>query len=390
MKITVVEPAARGGLIHYAFQLCRAMQNAGADVTLVTARDYELEGIAHPFKLERRLRLWDPKPSRDSLPRVFRPVRRATRAAIYYREWLRLGAFLRRTKPDVVQFGDIRFATDYAPLAMARRTTRIMADICHNVRPLSGSEGAFRERSLFKRIYGLFDTIFVHYDVNAREFARSFPESALKVVPIVHGNEEIFRELASPLPAARGEGSIVLFFGTLSRYKGLDLLLEAFVNVPDATLVVAGFPAPDFDVDAFRRDAERLGIADRLRLVARYIESSEVASWMELADVIVFPYREIFQSGALHVAQTFGVPIVATRVGAMAEVIRDRETGLVVEPDDVPALSAAIRELLSDRVLARRLGDAAARDAATKYSWRSVAETILTRYEHCLVKGGRR
>jgi len=105
---------------------------------------------------------------------------------------------------------------------------------------------------------------------------------------------------------------------------------------------------------------------------------------MQRADVVVFPYREIFQSGALHIAQTFGAPIVTTRVGAMPEVIRHRETGLVVEPDDPPALAAAIRELLHDRALARRLGDAAAHDAATRYSWSRVAETMLRTYEALL------
>jgi len=377
MKITVVEPSARGGLIHYAFQLCRAMHHAGADVTLVTARDYELEQLPHPFQLERRLRLWDPKPSSDALPRALRPARRATRAAIYYREWLRLAAFLRRTRPDVVQFGDIRFAADYAPLAMIRRSARVMADICHNVRPFAG--GTFKDSRVYDRIYRLFDTIFVHYEINAHEFARTFPESAPNVVPIVHGNAELFRELGSK--EVQLKSPTVLFFGTLSRYKGLDLLLSAFAEVPDATLVIAGFPAPDFDLDEFRRGAERLG---RVELVPRYIEGDAVAGWMQRADVVVFPYREIFQSGALHIAQTFGAPIVTTRVGAMPEVIRHRETGLVVEPDDPPALAAAIRELLHDRALARRLGDAAAHDAATRYSWSRVAETMLRTYEALL------
>lgn len=369
MKIAVVELAGKGGLIHYAYQLCRAMQREGAEVTLVTDRHYELESLPHAFDVHRVLRLWDPKPEHDTPRRL----RRVHRAAIYYREWRRLTAHLSTLGADVVQFGDIRFATDVAPLRAATRTARLAADICHNVRPFSarGGFGASRlERALYRQVYRRFDVVFVHYDVNREAFARAFP--GVNVVEIVHGNEEIFRELAKPTSLGI-EGPVVLFFGTIAAYKGIDVLLEAFQRVDNATLVIAGYPLGD--VPSPR---------DRVRVIPRYIPSEEVAAWMQLADVIVFPYRDVFQSGALHVAQTFGVPIVATRVGAMAEVIRDRQTGLLVEPNDPIALTNAINELLANRALAQSLGEAARHDAETRFAWQGVARTILKTYEALL------
>lgn len=408
MKIAVVEFAGKGGLIHYAFQLCRAMSAEGADVTLITDRNYELESLTAPFEVERALNLWDPKPGSHTTPALIRKARRATRAARYYREWFRVRGLVRKMNPDVVQLGDLRFATDLAPILALRRSSRVLADICHNVQPFSGGEGSSGtfamsslERSLYRRTYAAFDEIFVHYEVNAREFGRTFPELSSRTTTIVHGNEEIFRELdggatADSLRAdlrMTAKQKVVLFFGTLSRYKGLDILLDAFslvhARVPEAVLVVAGFPFSDFDVDAYRREAERRGLAERIRIVPRYVASSEVAAWMSLADVIVFPYRNVFQSGALHVAHTFGVPIVATNVGAMSEVVRNRESGIVVAPRDVDAIAGAIVELLLDRVLATRFGAAASNDAATNYSWRSVARTILQRYEQALARRGR-
>ena len=403
MKIAVVEFAGKGGLIHYAWQLCRAMHAQGADVTLVTDIHYELDALAAPFKVDRALRLWDPKPDErflgSSVPRetpgapeqpryrgtARSKLRRLFRAAIYHREWLRLAAHLRELRPDVVQFGDIRFGTDLAPLAAARAAGRISADICHNIHPFSG-DGTFGfsrfERALYSRVYAGFDAVFVHYASNIERFAATFPASASKAVPIIHGNEEIFRELASPqitpqtlrreLGLAENE-PVVLFFGTISTYKGIDLLVDAFEHVREATLVLAGFPLGDVPQTT-----------ERVRVVPRYIESNAVAAWMEMADVVVFPYRNVFQSGALHVAQTFGAPIVATRVGAMPEVIRHRQTGLIVEPDDSGALAQAINELLADRALARSLGDAAAREAATDYAWANVANAILQTYEGLL------
>ena len=98
---------------------------------------------------------------------------------------------------------------------------------------------------------------------------------------------------------------------------------------------------------------------------------------MELASVIVFPYRDIYQSGALHVPQTFGVPIVASRVGAMQDVVEDGVSGLLVEPENPEALAAAVTRLLGDRDLATRLGARAAADAQGPSCWNHIARPIL-------------
>src|SRR5438874_6953795 len=93
MRIAVIEFAGKGGMTHYAFQLGRGLTAAGADVTLVTATDYELSALDHPFRVEPRIELWDPKPagrlSTSPLAVAWRKIRRLARAARYYKEWLR-------------------------------------------------------------------------------------------------------------------------------------------------------------------------------------------------------------------------------------------------------------------------------------------------------------
>ena len=99
-----------------------------------------------------------------------------------------------------------------------------------------------------------------------------------------------------------------------------------------------------------------------------------------LASVIVFPYRDIYQSGAIHVAQTFGVPTVASAVGAMQDVVEHEVSGLLVAPESPDALAEAVIRLLKDRELASRLGSRFAADAQGAFSWRANAETILAAY----------
>lgn len=390
MRIVFLEPAGKGGMIHYAFQLCRALARAGADVTLITATEYELASLEAPFRVETSIELWDPKPSGkiSTTPWAvaWRKLRRVTRAVRYYREWLRQVRRVAELEPDVVLIGDIRFPFDLFPLLLLRRKARVLADICHNVQPFQTSGMFDRKRwrqFLYRRIYDLFDAVFVHFERNREEFLESFGVPPSRVGVIVHGNEDIFRELRTPgVDAAAlrprigiGDEPVVLFFGTLSRYKGVDVLLDAWPRVhaeTGARLVLAGFPFHDFDLAAHRQRA-----TEGVTWVPEYIDSGDVAAWMELASVIVFPYRDIYQSGAVHVAQSFGVPTVASDVGAFRDVIEDGVSGLLVPPEDPNALAEALIRLLKDRPLATRLGTGIQAAAQGPFAWETQAAKIL-------------
>jgi glycosyltransferase involved in cell wall biosynthesis len=381
VKVVVIEFAGKGGMIHYVFQLCRAMAEEGADVTLITSKQFELASLPRNFDVQPVIDLWDPK-ANDAGP-IRRKVRRVARAIRYYMQWLRVIKRVAALKPDVVQVGDIPFPLDLLPLRLLRRKAPLFADICHNVNPfdVAGGFGRSRwKRFFYRRIYRLFDVVFVHFDRNAAEFAKSFRSRRTAVIK--HGNEALFEELRDPAIDSSvlrtrlriGIDPVVLFFGTLSRYKGVDVLLKAFPRIHGETgarLVLAGFPLPDFDVPPFH---------DFLTFVPEYVKSEEIAAWMELASVIVFPYRDIYQSGAIHVAQTFGVPTVASAVGAMQDVVQHEVSGLLVPPEHPDALAEAVIRLLNDRELASRLGSHFAADARGAYSWRANAETILAEY----------
>lgn len=385
MKIVFIEFAGKGGMIHYAYQLARGLQQEGADVTLLTEKEhYELAALEHPFRVDRFIETWDPKPTGKQIAPWLRKIRRIGRAFRYYREWLRVAKRVEELAPDLVLLGDIRFPFDLFPLMILRRKARRFADICHNVRPYDTGGGFSRSRLrqfFYRRIYRLFDIVFVHFERNRAELMASFGIPLERTGVIVHGNEEIFRELRTPgvdgaaMRRRLGIGDherVVLFFGTLSWYKGIDVLLQSFRRVANARLVIAGFAFHDFDLEAHRKLA-----GENVLWAPEYIDSGDVAGWMEMADAIVFPYRDIYQSGALHVAQTFGVPIVASAIGAMKDVIEHEVSGLLVTPEDPEALAAALNRILDDRELAQRLGARAAQDAQGRFSWRTQARAIL-------------
>ena len=143
------------------------------------------------------------------------------------------------------------------------------------------------------------------------------------------------------------DGPVVLFFGHVRRYKGLEDLVAAMPIVRErvpATLVVAGrFFTPLRHVRAL---VERCGANDVVRLHPGYVRGDEVEDLFSCADVVALPYREASQSGIVAQAALFGKPVVATEVGGLAEAVGD--LGILVPPASPDALAAGIVQALRD------------------------------------------
>nr|WP_246253442.1 glycosyltransferase family 4 protein [Sulfitobacter maritimus] len=172
---------------------------------------------------------------------------------------------------------------------------------------------------------------------------------------------------------------VVLFFGLLRPSKGVDHLLEAFAQVPtrhNARLVISGYPTKMFDTQALRRRAKSLGIEARCRFHFDYLPNEKVSPLMEMADLVVFPYRNATASGVLALAQSFAKPVIATRVGGLMEAVTDGETGITVPPEDPTAIAKAIDDLLAHPDKARRLGQNAKRVLAHERSWAVAAARV--------------
>ena len=196
---------------------------------------------------------------------------------------------------------------------------------------------------------------------------------ARKIDVVPHGEFSFYRRTAVSLTSARdcGDGARVLFFGRILPYKGLGTLLEAFQlvkeKVPHARLDVVGHG----DLRPYRRQLEILG--DSVRVVNRWIPDDEVDDYFRVADVVVLPYIEASQSGVIAIAYSYGLPVIASDVGGLAEQVVDGQTGLLVPPGDVAALASACIQLLTNPLLRKKLGEAGYEKATTEWSWKRVA-----------------
>jgi glycosyltransferase involved in cell wall biosynthesis len=242
------------------------------------------------------------------------------------------------------------------------------------------------------RLLGSMDRAIVHTDSSRERLVEAGLDPA-RVTVVAHGAFDYLTQVApAPLPEPLADTPpdrpVVLFFGLIRPYKGLDLLIEAMESVPEAELWVVGNPRlPPPELDSLRRRAEALPGGSRW--VTRFIDETEIRPVMERADLMALPYREADQSGVLYAGLAFGMPMVVTDVGGPGEVARRTGAALAVEPDDPAALAAAIGNLVADREARADLGRQALEAARTTYSWEKVAEATLAVYEDAIEVAGR-
>lgn len=399
MRVTVVETDARGGLIHFAYQLAEGLAGEGADTTLLTGQDYELARLPHRGTVAPILRLWSPvedlPASRTgwALRRAAWPFRRGWRAVVLAREWGQLTRHLTSTRPDLVIFSTIRFPFLALYLRHLHRRGVPMVQICHEFddREAGGTPGPIRAaiRRLFPDPYAYFATIFLLSADAHRSFRAAHPSAAGRTALLPHGPERLFASDAETAAAVRaryridGAEPIVLMFGGLRPSKGVPDLLDAFARLgtvgrgPVPRLIIAGYPSRDFDRDGLVGRLRALGLQARVTLDFRYLSMAELGALIDCASVVVFPYRSATSSGAVALAQSLGRPVVATRVGGLSGAIDDGVTGWLVAPGDADALAAAMAQVLADPVAAKAVAERARAVILTERSWDTIARRLL-------------
>jgi glycosyltransferase involved in cell wall biosynthesis len=262
-----------------------------------------------------------------------------------------------------------------------------------NIGKRDGKDTAVNRRSL--RIqYGLSDHIFVHTEKMKGELKAEFgvPEGKVTVIPFGINNTVPNTEKLTPAKARQalglsGDHKVMLFFGNIAPYKGLEYLIDALAAVAkgDANyrLVVAGTVKGCDDYweklqEAVGRNGARARMIERIE----YIPDEAVELYFKAADVLVLPYTHVFQSGVLFL----GLPVLATDVGSLREEILEGRTGFVCRPRDALSLASAIeRYFASDLYRHLEARRPEIRDYANeRYSWAKVGQTTKEVYSRLL------
>lgn len=348
--------------VRYSAGLAGGLEREGAAVTLLT-RDHDLEfggragasadfiqrlapGVDHR-RLEGRVRS----------PRALAATHRMRRS-------------IAQLRSDVVhvQEGTVN---DVRLLFAAGVRRRRFALTFHDPSPHPG-DGVTRRAIVANRaLLHAAGLIFVHGERLREELtANARPKAPIVVVP--HG---VDAGDCQPLPKRPS----ILFFGRMSPYKGLDVLLDALPLVwskaPETTLTIAGAGAVE----------DHPVLADpRVELRGEHVPDDELPDLFGAASCVALPYRQASQSGVGSLAKLYGRPMVVSDAGGLPELVGDG-SGLVVAAEDREQLADSLLDVLLDGDLARRLGEAGRATAQSGADWDSVAELTLEAYRRHLL-----
>jgi glycosyltransferase involved in cell wall biosynthesis len=367
IKVQLVDPSAFTP--PYDRALAAALARAGADVELLTTRFlYGAVPPAEGYRVDERFY------RRSAARGLDAPARVPFKAAEHVPDMLR---FRRDAAADVVHYQwltapalDVHLLPKLRPRAMT----------AHYILPPSPSR---RQVSSARRVFGRMDAVIAHSEHGAARLRDEVGLDPGKVRVIPHGAFDYLTRLPEEQPLPRelegAEGPVILFFGLLRPYKGIESLLEAFGRVEGAELWIVGNPR--MDVAPLRALAAKA--PGRVRIVTRFVDEAEIPAIFRRADLVVLPYLDAEHSGVLYTGLAFGKPLVLSAVGGFPEVAATGAARLV-PPGDTAALASALSELVGDGEARAALVAAAARAAAGPFSWDEAARRTLDLYRELI------
>ncbi|MEI8031763.1 MAG: glycosyltransferase [Chlorobiaceae bacterium] len=267
--------------------------------------------------------------------------------------WLRAIGSIRAAKPDIILFS--YWTGLLAPLCwLIRRIAGVrVVVLLHN---LSAHDPFFFEPLMTRLLARSADAYLTLSGAVSKELASEIPQS--RMLQLFHPPYGPAGEGDTPsrAEARRALGldeaaPVLLFYGYVRRYKGLELLLRAMAELlrrePSLKLLVAG----EFheDIGRYRRLIMKLDLAGSVELRPGYVSAEESARLFAATDAVVLPYRRATQSGVAELAYACGVPVIVTPVGSLADAVQHGVTGWVAPVASPEGISAAVEEFLESR-----------------------------------------
>ena len=216
--------------------------------------------------------------------------------------------------------------------------------------------------------------------LNAME-TRGVPKNLIDVIPLGTLNHSsgspIKKDEDLAQKTSTNQKTTLLFFGRITAYKGLDILLKAYSQISNRTdlnMIIAGS-------GSLLRYNTIIKELPNIEVINRWINEHDIQELFERADIVVLPYTSASQSGVIALAASHGLPVISTHTGGISEQITDGQNGLLVTPGSIAELRDAIIKLLNSPEDARRLGKKLQETFQGERNWEKIAALV---YDSCL------
>ena len=368
-KVIIIGPAhpLRGGLATFDHRLAKQFIDEGFETSIYS---YSLQ---YPSFLFPGTTQYSNEPAPKNIP-IFSKIN-----SINPLNWIAVGNSLKRMKPDLVI---VRYWLPFMGPALGtilrkirkNQHTKIIA-ITDNVLPHEKRPGDVSFTKYFLKACDGFITMSEKVMDDLRKFEKQ--KLAKQVFHPLYDNfgEPLQKEEARKKLGIDPSIKLVLFFGFIRKYKGLDLLFEAMaderIQAAGIKLLVAGEYYED--EKPYNEMIDRLNIRDSIILRTGFIPDTDVRYYLSAADAVIQPYKNATQSGVTPLAYHFEKPMVVTKVGGLPSLVPHEKVGLVAEPQPMAIAEAILRFYqLGENYFIPHL-----RTEKLKYSWHSLTSLIL-------------
>jgi D-inositol-3-phosphate glycosyltransferase len=376
---------------HYALGLACALADAGVSLDFVGSDEADTPELRNHPQI-RFLNLRGDQRIDVGL------VQKISRVLAYYR---RLLSYALKTKSAVFHIlwnNKFELFDRTALMLYYKLLGKKVVFTAHNVN--AGERDAndtFLNRLTLKIQYRLLDQIFVHTGRMKTELASQFGVAPEKITVIPYGINNMVPNTPMTSLAARERlalapsDKVVLFLGNIAPYKGVETLVDAFEQLAKTEdrlrLVIAGRPKGE---EAYWENLlariNRSPARAQMILKIEYVPDAEMEIYFKAADVLVLPYKHIFQSGVLFLGYSFGLPVIVSDVGSLKEEILEGRTGFVFQPNDVADLVRVLNQFFAGDLYQNLAGRRSEiqQFANDRHSWTEVAAITGTVYSQLI------
>ena len=240
-------------------------------------------------------------------------------------------------------------------------------------------------------IYMIADLVLTHNQFSKEHILKTYPYLNGKIFIIPHGNYTPFINVRNDKIASRiylgldQRKKVILFFGMIKKVKGLDVLLESFKKVvdkhPDIILLIAGRPWKD-DFCNYQQIIEKNNLENNIVLHTRYIPQNDVEHYYCASDLVVLPYKKIYQSGVLMMALSYERPVLVSDLPPLKEVINDNQNGFLFKSENSNDLAKKLNIILSSSEKLEKVQKNGYKLINEKFGWDAIGRLTLNAYQN--------
>lgn len=369
MKVLLIDQIAKVNY-KYTYPLANGLVKVGVDVELVIDQKEEQENCICD-----RIRLFNTDEKNISkMAKLFN----------YIKSYRKIFKRLKEGEFSILHTQWYTFSPiDYYFIRKIKRKCGIKyVATVHDILPFNEK---FYDKYYHKKLYALADKIILQAPANMKRFSDIFQDSSCKTVMIPHGHMLDYVETYDRIESRKKLGIsnnklVFLFFGQIKKVKGVDILLKALLNIrekhKDIYVVIAG-SVWKTDFSECENIINSNDLSGCLRTDIKYIPDEDIKYYYSAADVCVLPYIDIYQSGVIQLAFGYKKPVIATKLPAFTQYVKEDYTGYLADVGDIDSLVRAFEKAIENRDRLSEMGCNGHELVKRELDWSVLAKRVV-------------